>query len=510
MRTTWIELIIATAFPLAFVVQHLWTEAAFTRRGIALGGQPSIGRWSFYASKYLANGIWLAVALQSWGIGWRPFAGVRVPLVLSGVLWVLGFGLLFLGRINLGGHLRMGLPDEATRFHRNGAYRLTRNPMYTGIDVTMVAAILYTGNPAVLAVGVFVIAVHHRIILVEERWLLATFGEEYRQYRDHVGRYVTVPIAVRSRTQALWTLLGMGHCAPTMMRSILRACGRQRADWLVRLASAMPGGIGNTGGECGGVTSPLMLLGVLHGLGGVEGGLPVVFEQGHAHIEDFRRRRGTLLCREIRRTPRSILPCIRTIVDSGALSADTLCGEMRKVIPSEAREAYRRLYGEFARCGFHCARTVLQEFGGLLSVHPRLLDAGSAFLGGMLFTGMTCSALTAGVMALGLRIGEIEGSWWRVLRMVFLILTGGPAFDDSVNKFNGPMNRGGELAAWFAAQFGSTQCREITGADFSSTAEVEKYLQGGGIARCQLIAQKVADHVQLALAEGSAGNQARA
>jgi hypothetical protein len=151
---------------------------------------------------------------------------------------------------------------------------------------------------------------------------------------------------------------------------------------------------------------------------------------------------------------------------------------------------------------------VLRDLDGVQPVQPRLLDAGSAFLGGTLFSGMTCSALTAGVMALGLRIGEIESRWWRVLRMVFLLLTGGPAFADGVNKFNRSMNRGGELAAWFAEQFGSTQCRAITGADFSSTAEVEAYLQGNGIAKCRLIAQKVADHVQLMLEEGSAGNQA--
>jgi protein-S-isoprenylcysteine O-methyltransferase Ste14 len=497
----WFDLIIATALPLAFLVQLLWSEALFARRGVAIGGQPPIDRRLFTASKYLAIGIWLAVSLRSWGIGWQPLAGVRVPRSLSGGLWVFGFGLLFLGRINLGGHLRLGLPDEATRFHRNGAYRFTRNPMYTGIGATMIAAILYTGNPAILAAGAFVIAVHHWIILVEERWLLDSFGEEYERYRERVGRYLTVPLVVRSPPRAVWTLLGMGHCAPTLMSSILHVCGRRKADWLVRLASALPGGIGNTGGECGGITSPLILMGLLHGLGGSEGGLPLVFERGHAHIAAFRRRRGTLLCREIRGTPPRILPCIRTIEDSGALCADTLCGKSRKVIPCQVREAYCRLYAEFASCGFHCAQTVLRKLDGLLSTQPRLLDAGSAFLGGTLFTGMTCSALTAGVMALGLGIGEIEGSWWRVLRMVFLLLTGGPAFDDSVNKFNRAMNRGGELAAWFAAQFGSTQCRAITGADFSSTPEVEVYLQGSGITRCRLIAQKVADQVQLMLEE---------
>jgi len=380
--------------------------------------------------------------------------------------------------------------------------------MYTGIDATMIAAVLYSGNPLVLAAAAFVIAVHHRIILVEERWLPAAFGIDYERYRERVGRYVTMPPAVRGRLRALWTLLGMGHCAPTIMGSFLRACGRRDVDWFVRLASALPGGIGNTGGECGGILSPLMLLGLRHGLGGNREGLPLVFEHGHAHMEAFRRHRGTLLCREIRRTPRSIVPCIRTIGDSGALCAGTLCGQRPGVIAREAREAYCRLYTGFDHCGFHCARTMLLRLDGVLPVTLRLLDAASAFLGGTLFAGMTCGALTAGVMALGLRIGEIERSRRHVLRMVFLLVTGGPAFDDGVNKFNRSMNRGGDLAAWFATRFGSTQCREITGADFSSIGGVEEYLQGGGIDRCRVIAREVADQVRIMLEEGPAARRA--
>jgi hypothetical protein len=245
-----------------------------------------------------------------------------------------------------------------------------------------------------------------------------------------------------------------------------------------------------------------MLLGLVHGLDGVEGGLPPVFDRSYNHIEEFRCHRCTVLCREIRGTPNRVMPCIRAVVDTGAICAETLCGEARNVIPAETREAYRRLYAAFNRRGFHCAQTVLRRFDGLLSAEPDLLDAGSAFLGGTSFAGMTCSALTAGVMALGLSIGEIENSPWRVLRMVFLILTGGAAFHEGVNKFNRSMNRGGDLAAWFATRFGSTQCRAITGADFSSTADVETYLQCGGISRCQLIAQEVADHVQIMLGKG--------
>jgi hypothetical protein len=35
------------------------------------------------------------------------------------------------------------------------------------------------------------------------------------------------------------------------------------AQWLVKLTAGLPGGIGNTGGECGGVTAPLVLLGAI-------------------------------------------------------------------------------------------------------------------------------------------------------------------------------------------------------------------------------------------------------
>ncbi len=466
MAGEWFSVIIATALPLAFLVQLLWSELALARRGIVLSGKPPIDQRLFFACKYLAIGAWFSVALQSIGIGWQPLAGFRVPPAISWALWIFGFGLLFLGRIDLRAHFRLGLPNEATRFQRDGVFRFTRNPMYAGIDVTMIAAILYTGNPALLAVGAFVIAVQHRIILAEEPWLLSTFGEDYVHYRDRVGRYLILPLSIRGWAWAFWTFLTMGHCAPTFMRSILRGCGRRKADWLVRLASALPGGIGNTGGECGGITSPLILQGLVHGLGSVEGGLPLVFDRSYNHIEEFRCHRCTLLCREIRGTPNRVLPCIRAVVDTGAICANTLCGEARNVIPGGTREAYSRLYAAFDRCGFHCAQTVLRKFDGLLSAQPSLLDAASAFLGGTSFTGMTCSALTAGAMALGLSIGEIECSPWRVLRMAFLILTSGPAFDNRVNRFNRSMNRGGELAAWFAAQFGSTQCRRDHGSGF--------------------------------------------
>jgi hypothetical protein len=65
------------------------------------------------------------------------------------------------------------------------------------------------------------------------------------------------------RERSLSNLLRMGHCAPTVMQTMLDASDIE-ADWLVLLVAGLPGGIGNTGGECGGLTAPLALMGLRH------------------------------------------------------------------------------------------------------------------------------------------------------------------------------------------------------------------------------------------------------
>ena len=83
------------------------------------------------------------------------------------------------------------------------------------------------------------------------------------------------------RRRAFSNLLRMGHCAPTAMQTILDVSSTDK-EWLVRLSAGMPGGIGNTGHECGAVTSPLAVLGTQHGLREIDRGLPVIFDRGHA------------------------------------------------------------------------------------------------------------------------------------------------------------------------------------------------------------------------------------
>ena len=75
-----------------------------------------------------------------------------------------------------------------------------------------------------------------------------------------------------------------------------------------------------------------------------------------------------------------------------------------------------------------------KQLGHTLPANPELLDATSAFLGGTLFKGMTCSAFTAGVMAIGLKIGEIENSYPRVMRMLALMVSDGDPFEEQCEQ----------------------------------------------------------------------------
>jgi len=297
-------------------------------------------------------------------------------------------------------------------------------------------------------------------------------------------------------------LLKMGHCAPAVAQTVLDVTHLD-GEWLVRLAAGLPGGIGNTGGECGGVTAALLLLGLRYG-GRTERGLPVVLDKGHAYCRRFLECNRSLLCSAILGERRLPLPCLRVVRRAPELLAETVAGDATLAIPPGHREAYRRLWSHHAERGFHCAHAVLRGLAHSIPVTPELLAATGGFAGGTLLEGMTCSALAAGVMAIGLRAGEIESSRPRVLRMLATMVVGGDALDDELNKFNRSVNRGKVLARWFAGEFGSTQCRAITGSSFSSAADVERYVRDDQVTQCQVIARRVAEEASAILADSHA------
>jgi hypothetical protein len=297
------------------------------------------------------------------------------------------------------------------------------------------------------------------------------------------------------RRRSLANLARMGHCAPTVMQTLLDA-SELEAEWLVKATAGLPGGIGNTGDECGGVTAPLMLLGLRHAHDPLDRGVPVVVYKGHDLLQRFSTCHGTALCREIRGNDRLPLRCVGVVRQAPETYCQTSTHDCRSAIPDSYHEAFARLDAHFVEHDFHCAHAVFTQLRPVMPVDQALLDATSGFLAGTVFTGRTCSAFTAGVMALGIAFGAIEQSRLRVLRMIGLMAVGGDAFADDRNAFNKTMNLGHSLSQWFAAEFGSTQCRTITQCDFSTTEGVEHYIGCGQLARCADMARRVGAHVR--------------
>ena len=280
----------------------------------------------------------------------------------------------------------------------------------------------------------------------------------------------------------------MGHCAPSVLKTLLEVT-EQNDPSALKLACGMPGGIGNTGQECGALTSSLIVLGMRHGLT-MNDGLPEVVCRGQEICQRFLDRNGTLSCVQIRGGADKVsTKCPKIVREAPELFIEN--GD-RDVISPAAREAYTQLYAHFAKEHFHCAQEVLRQ----LRTEPVAVDGVAGFMGGTVFRGLTCSALAAGVMALGLRIGRLEDSPWRTIKMAAVMLGGGDFLADHLNEFNRLTNRGHELAEWFEGEFGSTLCRAITRCDFASPIDVNRYIESRCIDRCRTITAAVARKVE--------------
>ena len=80
---------------------------------------------------------------------------------------------------------------SASALVTSGIYRYTRNPMYLGLLVALVAWAVYLSRPlALLVVPVYVLYITRFQIVPEERVLGSLFGTTYSAYRERVGRWL--------------------------------------------------------------------------------------------------------------------------------------------------------------------------------------------------------------------------------------------------------------------------------------------------------------------------------
>jgi protein-S-isoprenylcysteine O-methyltransferase Ste14 len=82
-------------------------------------------------------------------------------------------------------------PEKATHLVVTGMYRYSRNPMYVGGTLLLLAlAILLDDALALLPVPFYAVWLNYFQIIPEERALEQLFGDEYREYKSRVRRWI--------------------------------------------------------------------------------------------------------------------------------------------------------------------------------------------------------------------------------------------------------------------------------------------------------------------------------
>lgn len=82
-------------------------------------------------------------------------------------------------------------PDTTSSLVTSGIYQFTRNPMYVGFALFLVAWAIYLASPLTLfgAIG-FVVYLNRFQIAPEERALAAIFGVKFEHYKQSVSRWI--------------------------------------------------------------------------------------------------------------------------------------------------------------------------------------------------------------------------------------------------------------------------------------------------------------------------------
>jgi protein-S-isoprenylcysteine O-methyltransferase Ste14 len=82
-------------------------------------------------------------------------------------------------------------PSAASSLVSGGVYRFTRNPMYLGLLLTLLAWAAFLSNLlALLVVPIFVLYIDRFQVKPEERALVSLFGAEYAAYKNRVRKWL--------------------------------------------------------------------------------------------------------------------------------------------------------------------------------------------------------------------------------------------------------------------------------------------------------------------------------
>ncbi len=118
---------------------------------------------------------------------------VQPPIAYAGIIIV--FAGIGLSAISAGMFVRVNtglIPfEEATALVTDGVFGFTRNPMYLGMFLMVFGAAFLMGSVgALIPLLVFMLIIRFNFVAGEERFMEATFGQQYLDYKSKVRRWI--------------------------------------------------------------------------------------------------------------------------------------------------------------------------------------------------------------------------------------------------------------------------------------------------------------------------------
>lgn len=108
-----------------------------------------------------------------------------IILLLVSLVWTI------VAQAQMGNSWRIGIDAEnRTELVQTGVFRLSRNPIFVGMIVTLLGLFLVipnVGTLVTLLVGTILIGIQVRL---EEEYLMSTHGDTYSEYRRNVRRWI--------------------------------------------------------------------------------------------------------------------------------------------------------------------------------------------------------------------------------------------------------------------------------------------------------------------------------
>jgi len=127
-----------------------------------------------------ANFFWLIAMIYS----------IFLPLKLNTNLYYIGLIVFVIGFVIIIRATYDFIITKPNKIIKTGVYKISRHPMYLATFIIALSASIASLSWLFFVLAILMMFFFHKEALIEERYCLEIFGEEYKNYHQHTPRWI--------------------------------------------------------------------------------------------------------------------------------------------------------------------------------------------------------------------------------------------------------------------------------------------------------------------------------